>query len=41
MTLVWWWVLRIWAMINVIGIAFFMGKGECGKDSASDEDRVD
>ena len=35
MTLFWWWVIRIWAMINVIGIAFMMGRGEYGK---TDED---
>ena len=28
MTVFWWWVLRIWAFINLVGIAFLMGRGE-------------
>lgn len=28
MTLFWWWVLRIWAMVNLVAIAFLMGHGE-------------
>lgn len=32
MTVFWWWVLRIWAMVNVVAIAFLMGRGEYDED---------
>ena len=38
MTLFLWWAVRIWAMINVIAIAWLMGRGEHGKPDEDGEE---
>ena len=37
MTMFWWWVIRIYAMINVIAIAFLVGRGEYGEGVEDDD----
>ena len=37
MTVFWWWVIRIWAFVNMIAIAFLMGRGEYGEPEDTKE----